>query len=111
MAGSSVMVRNEGGYVARFSVDFGTNGTRQERQSGDFTAGVNKSVDLPDGAKDIHVKAEAMTGLIWNPWSTIFEQIYSELSGVKRFTVRGTTLNPSYQEEAGAAPSGGAPKA
>ena len=109
MAGSSIVVRNTGAYVARFSVDFARDGERAKQESGDFTAGVNKSISLPEGAKDIHVKAEAMTGLVWNPWSTIFEQIYPDLSGVKRFTVRGTTLNPGYVEDAG--DSGSAPTA
>lgn len=98
MAGGAVMVRNAGAYVARFSVDYGLNGERKKEDSGDFTAGVNKTIDAPEGATDVHVKAEAMTGLVWNPWSTIFEQIYPDLAGVKRFTVRGTTLNPSYEE-------------
>ena len=96
MPGGVIVIRNGGGYIARFSVRF-TNDERKHntRESGIFTVGVNKSIEFPFESKDIIVKAEAMWGL---GWSTIFTKEFSTAVR-KKFYLRGTTLNPSYRED------------
>ena len=75
MPGGVIVIRNGGGYIARFSVRF-INDERKHitRESGIFTVGVNKSIEFPSESKDIIVKAEAMWGL---GWSTIFTKEFS----------------------------------
>ena len=96
MPGGVIVIRNGGGYIARFSVRF-INDERKHitRESGIFTVGVNKSIEFPSESKDIIVKAEAMWGL---GWSTIFTKEFSTAVR-KKFYLRGTTLNPSYRED------------
>ena len=90
----SITVRNMGGYVAKFYVEFTVNGQRYTRHSGVFSLGVNKAIELPAGSTDIVVKAEEMWGF---GWSTIFVKNYAYVV-TKSFELGGTTLDPSYNE-------------
>ena len=45
-----VSVNNTGGYVARFSVTYKEKGVEITKDSGDFTAGVKKSIEIPGDA-------------------------------------------------------------
>ena len=96
MSGGSITVRNSGAYVARFYVKYtDTDGKRVEHDSGDFTVGVNKSIELPPGSIHIVVKAEEMWGF---GWSTIFTKEYPSVV-CKEFQLLGTTLDPYYHEK------------
>lgn len=90
-----IVVRNCGGYVARFTVKYTHNGQRYTEESGNFTAGVNKSIEFPSGSTDIVVKAEELWGF---GWSTIFCKEYS-YTVRKWFELTGTTLHPDYHEK------------
>jgi hypothetical protein len=91
----SIIVRNEGGYVARFKVQFVIEGKTITSDSGNFTAGVNKSVDIPSGATSIYLKVEEAWFI--NSWSTIFTKNFDS-PVEKSYTISGTTLNPSWKE-------------
>ncbi|MDR2438621.1 MAG: hypothetical protein LBE12_04515 [Planctomycetaceae bacterium] len=91
----SILVRNTGGYVARFSVSFNLDGKSVTSDSGEFTCGVNKSVMIPAAATDIHLKVEEAWFI--NSWSTIFTKDYSSPVS-KSFEIGGTTLNPTWKE-------------
>ncbi len=93
--GGSITVRNEGGYIARFSVTYKIDGKENKTSSGSFTLGVSKTVDIPAQAKDIHVKIEDE----WFPgqWTTIAVRDYAT-PVTKRFIVGGTTLMPTIKE-------------
>jgi hypothetical protein len=90
----SILVRNSGGYVARFSLTYNLNGHDFTKDSGDFSLGVNKSVDIPTGATNIRLKVEEMWGF---GWSTIFTKTFAE-PVTKCYKVYGTTLDPKYEE-------------
>ena len=90
-----IVVRNCRGYVARFTVKYTHNGQRYTEESGNFTAGVNKSIEFPSGSTDIVVKAEELWGF---GWSTIFCKEYS-YTVRKWFELTGTTLHPDYHEK------------
>ena len=95
--GGSVLVRNEGGYVARFRVTYTLDNKEYTRDSGNFPLGQNRSVDIPAGATDIHLKVE---DLVWpwpESWSTIFTKSWSSPE-THCYKVYGTTLNPAYAE-------------
>lgn len=94
----SIKIENKGAYTARAYVEY----TKSDQQrttweSGDFTAGVSKGVELPPGATSIMVKAEENTGA---EWSLIFIKDYSSVVS-KTFILLGTTLDPYYKEQDG----------
>ena len=93
--GGSFFVRNDGGYVARFSVTYMFDGKEFSKDSGDFTLGVNKSVSVPAGATDIHLKVEEAWFI--GSWTTIFAQNFGS-PVTKCYKIWGTTLNPSWEE-------------
>ena len=92
----SILVRNEGGYAARFKVSYdpGRGARRVNKSSGSFGIGAQKSIAIPAEATNIALKVEAHTGV---QWSTIFTKNYDE-SVKKCFKVYGTTLNPKHKE-------------
>ncbi|KAK7603309.1 hypothetical protein V9T40_003308 [Parthenolecanium corni] len=92
----SIMVRNSGGYVAVFNVDYDLNGERKSESSGKFTLGVNKEINIPSGATNVYLKVEEY----WFPGqkTTIFTKSYASPVH-KCFKIWGTTLSPSYAEE------------
>lgn len=89
----SVIIRNTGAYVAKFAVDFDLNGTRCHRTSGDFTAGVNKEIDIPADATNIKVQAYA--AVFFGSWSSIFAETYSK-PDCRSYHVSGTTLKTKW---------------
>jgi hypothetical protein len=91
-AAGSVLVRNEGGYVARFTLTYSLDGHEFTQESGDITLGVNKSAWIPAGATEIQLKVEENIG--W-AWSTIFTKSYAVPTTVC-FKVWGTTLFPAW---------------
>lgn len=93
--GGSITVRNTGGYVAKFKVTFTLNGQRIVKESGNFTAGVNKQLDIPAGSTDIQV--EALAEWFISSWSTIFT-VGFDAPVRKNYEVYGTTLNTKWKE-------------
>jgi hypothetical protein len=89
----SILVRNSGGYVARFTITYKVKDKDFSKHSGNFTIGVNKSETIPVGATGINLKVEEMWGF---GWSTIFTKDFSE-PVTKCYEVYGTTLNPKHK--------------
>ncbi len=92
-----------GAYIARFHVDwkevsFDKEGneiltTKEWSQNGkNKTAKFEEVISLPANAKDIHVKAEGKTGLVWQPWTTSFDKTMP-LVNSRTISISGTTLN------------------
>ena len=91
-----IIVINKGAYIARFFVKYtGPDGKRVNYDSGDFTEGVTKSVELPAGSTYITVKAQELA--LPGEWSTIFIKEYPTVVR-KEFELLGTTLDPYYRE-------------
>lgn len=93
--GGSILVRNDGGYVARFSVSYTLDGQRFTKESGDFTLGVNKEVEIPAGATDVALKVEEAWFIA--SWSTIFAENFDGPVS-KCYKIWGTTLDPAWEE-------------
>lgn len=93
--GGSITVRNTGGYIAKFKVTFTLNGQRIVKESGSFTAGVNKQVEIPAGSTDIQV--EALAEWFISSWTTIFT-VGFDTPVRKNYEVYGTTLNTKWKE-------------
>lgn len=96
MSGGFIIVDNRGAYIARFFVKYtGPDGKRATYDSGDFTAKIKKSCELPAGSTDITVKAQEMAFI--GDWSTIFIKEYPTVVR-KEFELLGTTLDSYYHE-------------
>lgn len=91
----SIVIRNEGGYVAKFRVDYLLNGERLEAESGSFTLGVSTDIQIPAGASDINLCVKE--AIFINTWSTIFTENFAE-PGHYEYEISGTTLNPSWKK-------------
>ncbi len=90
-----ISIENEGGYVAKFDVSFTLNGERVTRDSGNFTLGVTKVIDIPADATDVVLHA-------WDAWFIkSWKEIFSKhFDGpvCKKYKLLGTTLGPDYKE-------------
>lgn len=93
--GGSITVRNEGGYVARFSLTYVLGGINFSTDSGNFTYGQSKSLPIPAGATDIHLKVEV--AIFIGVWSTIFTQNFAA-PVTKCYKIWGITLKPKWEE-------------
>lgn len=91
----SIKVRNEGGYVARFSVEYTFDNRSVTKHSGDFTLGVNKDLTIPEGATNIYLKVEEYWFI--GATSTIFTEKF-DTPVTKCYKIWGTTLDPHYAE-------------
>lgn len=91
----NITIRNTGGYVAKFVVSYLLQGHRVDKGSGNFTAGVNKTIDIPAEATDIKVKAYA--AVFFGTWSTIFTTGFPT-PVTKAYEVYGTTMNTHWKE-------------
>lgn len=92
-----------GAYVARFyinwdliSYDEKGNEVLQrhewENNGNQVTAGYSTVIPLPANAKNIQVKAEGATGLIWEPWRTSVHETFPLIAS-RSIEIYGTTLN------------------
>jgi hypothetical protein len=102
LSNGQVTINNQGGYVASCQVNWIFNGQTQSQSNGNLLLGQTYSVEIPLGAYNIEVSCSAETGLVWNPWNQIFRWFESPGGTAPSritFTLRGTTLNPSYDLE------------
>lgn len=86
----NVMVKNGGGYVMWFTVKYEYQGQWVTKESGNFTLGFTRDIEIPVEAKNITITAEQTTGEIFTEtlekpeivcfkcWGTIFSTNYSK---------------------------------
>jgi hypothetical protein len=67
-----ITVSSKAAYVARFSVAFTESGNQQTSNSGNFTAGTQKAVQVPSNATALFLKVEGEAFI--DDWNTIFTQ-------------------------------------
>ena len=91
----SITVKNSGGFVATFSVQYQQSGNKKTAESGDFTYGVTKNVQLPSNATDILVTIKIAVFI--KTWSVIGTYKYDS-PVTKLFEVSGTTLDAEIKE-------------
>ena len=90
-----ISIENKGGYVAKFDVSYMQKGKRITEESGDFTAGVTKVIDIPSDATDIVL--HAWDAWFIKSWTEIFSKHFDGPVR-KKYKVTGTTLHPDYEE-------------
>lgn len=95
-AGGSILVENDGGFVARFSVQYQEEGRTITSDSGNFTLGTSKAIRIPPGATDIFVKLEEEYFI--DAWSTVCTFSFNN-PVTKCYELSGTTLNAKCNEK------------
>lgn len=86
---------NEGGFKAKFHLEYTYNGTRYMEDTGDMNLGNKKTYYIPPTATDVWLKGEEQTGLVWEGWRTVFDLNFSGPPN-NCFKLYGTTLNPKW---------------
>ena len=86
---------NEGGFAAKFELQYTYNTERFTFYSGDMSLGNKKTYYIPPDATDIWLIAKEQTGLIWEGWRTVFDLRLSSPDN-KCYKLYGTTLNPKW---------------
>lgn len=93
-----VLVKNEGGFLARFAVDWRLNGRADRGESGSFPVAAAKSIGLPAGASDIALKIEIMTfPHPFETWKVVAVYNYSAVPRAS-FRLSGTTIDTVIEE-------------
>ena len=98
-----VKVQHSGGYVAKFTVTWDApNDTgvfvAQSWSSGNKTAGFSYTVGLDGDVRNVRVQAWAATGLVWDPWGEIFNDVQGGPIN-RTYIAKGTTLHRSWSYE------------
>jgi hypothetical protein len=90
-----ITIVNKGAYVAKFDVAYTLNGKRVTQESGNFTAGTSKVIDIPAGSTDIVL--HAYDAWFIKSWREIFSKHFDS-PVTKKYELTGTTLDPDYRE-------------
>jgi thiol-activated cytolysin len=87
--------KHSGAYVAKFFMSWKEGGQPKSWTSGKKTAGYSTVIPLKGDAGEITITAQAATGLVWDPWGTVFKL---QLDGPpnKVYVARGTTLHRTW---------------
>jgi hypothetical protein len=93
-----VMVKNDGGFIARFAVDWRLSGRPDRSESGNFPVAAAKSIGLPAGATDITLTIEIMTfPPPFETWKVMAVHSYRAAPRVS-FHLSGTTIQTVIEE-------------
>lgn len=93
-----VIVKNDGGFLARFAVDWRQSGRADRGESGSFPVVAAKSIGLPAGASDITLTIEIMTfPPPFETWKVVSVHAYISAPRVS-FRLSGTTIDPVVEE-------------
>lgn len=90
--------KHSGAYVAKFFLTWKEGQQPRTWSSGNKTAGFSERIPLKGNAREITLTAQAATGLVWDPWGTIF-RLKLEGPPNKVYVVKGTTLNRKWTTE------------
>ena len=103
-------LQHKGAYIARYyvywdEVTYDKDGvesirSRQWEHNGqNRTAGFQTEIQFRGNVRNIRVKIQEKTGLVWEPWRTVYNR--SDLPLVQKRTIvnSGTTIRPKYDEK------------
>jgi len=96
-ADCSISITNESEYAAKFTVIYEQNGRRSEsKTSEDIQPGAERSIEIPDEAKNVYVKCDHywQTGSIKRMFIV---PVSVEQGSKKCFKIMGTAINPMYE--------------
>ena len=103
-------LHHKGAYIARYyvywdEVTYDTDGvesirSRQWEDNGkNRTAGFQTELQFRGNVRNIRVKIQEKTGLVWEPWRTVYNRIDLPLVQKRTIINSGTTIRPKYDEK------------
>ena len=103
-------LQHKGAYIARYyvywdEVTYDKDGvesirSRQWEHNGkNRTAGFQTELQFKGNVRNIHVKIQEKTGLVWEPWRTVYNRTDLPLVQKRTIVNSGTTLRPKYDEK------------
>lgn len=104
-----LVLQHKGGYIAKFfvtwdEISYDENGKAiytpkaWEYNGKGRTAGFKTSIPLKGNVRNLNVKIIEKTGLVWEPWRTVYEKYDLPLVKNRTIKVWGTTLNPKSSD-------------
>lgn len=105
-----LVLRHKGAYIAKFFVtwdelSYDKDGNEiYTPKSWEFnghsrTAGFSTSIQLGGNVRNLNVKIIEKTGLVWEPWRTVYEKRDLPLAKNRTISIWGTTLNPKCSDD------------
>ena len=103
-------LQHKGAYVARYyvywdEVTYDKDGvesirSRQWEDNGkNRTAGFQTEIQFRGNVRNIRVKIQEKTGLVWEPWRTVYNRTDLPLVQKRTIVNSGTTIRPKYDEK------------
>ena len=103
-------LHHKGAYIARYyvywdEVTYDKDGvesirSRQWEDNGkNRTAGFQTELQFRGNVRNIRVKIQEKTGLVWEPWRTVYNRTDLPLVQKRTIVNSGTTLRPKYDEK------------
>lgn len=103
-------LQHKGAYIARYyvywdEVTYDKDGvesirSRQWEDNGkNRTAGFQTELQFRGNVRNIRVKIQEKTGLVWEPWRTVYNRIDLPLVQKRTIINSGTTIRPKYDEK------------
>ena len=105
-----LILHHKGAYIARYyvywdEVTYDKDGvesirSRQWEDNGkNRTAGFQTELQFKGNVRNIRVKIQEKTGLVWEPWRTVYNRTDLPLVQKRTIVNSGTTLRPKYDEK------------
>ena len=103
-------LQHKGAYIARYyvywdEVTYDKDGvesirSRQWEDNGkNRTAGFQTEIQFRGNVRNIRVKIQEKTGLVWEPWRTVYNRTDLPLVQKRTIVNSGTTIRPKYDEK------------
>ena len=103
-------LQHKGAYIARYyvywdEVTYDKDGvesirSRQWEDNGkNRTAGFQTELQFKGNVRNVRVKIQEKTGLVWEPWRTVYNRTDLPLVQKRTIVNSGTTLRPKYDEK------------
>ena len=103
-------LHHKGAYIARYyvywdEVTYDKDGvesirSRQWEHNGkNRTAGFQTELQFKGNVRNIRVKIQEKTGLVWEPWRTVYNRTDLPLVQKRTIVNSGTTIRPKYEEK------------
>lgn len=90
---------NQGGYVADYQISYSLNGQMQTLNARKLGLGQKQTFGIPANSKNVRIRGQVYTGLLWEPTRRIFDQSLRVPPAEVCFKTYGTTLAAKWDNQ------------